>query len=47
MTEPLPNCFSIWPSAAASAFLRFSSMRAVTSGDMRAIIPYRAATGGL
>src|SRR5690348_12535119 len=26
MTEPLPNCFSIWPSAAASAFLRFSSM---------------------
>ena len=26
MTEPLPNCFSIWPSAAASAFLRFSSI---------------------
>src|SRR6202034_331164 len=26
MTEPLPNCFSIWLSAAARAFLRFSSM---------------------
>src|SRR6185369_2881250 len=26
MTEPLPNCFSIWPSAAASAFLRLSSI---------------------
>src|SRR5271167_3970136 len=26
ITEPLPNCFSIWLSAAASAFLRFSSM---------------------
>jgi hypothetical protein len=26
MTEPLPNCFSIWPSAALSAFLRLSSM---------------------
>ena len=22
MTEPLPNCFSIWPSAASSAFSR-------------------------
>ena len=29
MTEPLPNCFSIWPSAAESAFLRFSSMSIV------------------
>jgi hypothetical protein len=27
----LPNCFSICPSAAASAFFRFSSMR----GSMR------------
>ena len=27
MTEPLPNCFSIWPSAATSAFLRLSSIR--------------------
>src|SRR5687768_4085200 len=26
MTEPLPNCFSIWPSAAESAFLRLSSI---------------------
>src|ERR1700730_17148558 len=26
MTEPFPNCFSIWLSAAARAFLRFSSM---------------------
>src|SRR5262252_7307487 len=26
MTEPLPNCFSIWPSAALSAFLRLSSI---------------------
>src|SRR5512141_1891644 len=26
MTEPLPNCFSIWPRAATSAFLRFSSI---------------------
>src|SRR3984885_14317418 len=26
MTEPLPNCFSIWLSAEARAFLRFSSM---------------------
>src|SRR6185437_9263316 len=26
ITEPLPNCFSIWPNAAASAFLRFSSI---------------------
>src|SRR5258708_247487 len=26
MTEPLPNCFSIWLSAAARAFFRFSSM---------------------
>src|SRR3984893_2356191 len=26
MTEPLPNCFSIWLNAAARAFLRFSSM---------------------
>ena len=26
MTEPLPNCFSIWPSAATSAFLRLSSI---------------------
>src|SRR6185503_18729552 len=26
MTEPLPNCFSIWPSAAARAFLRLSSI---------------------
>src|SRR5450432_2816333 len=26
MTEPLPNCFSIWLSAAARAFLRFSSI---------------------
>src|SRR5688572_20195547 len=31
MTEPLPNCFSIWPSAAASAFLRFSSIVATLS----------------
>src|ERR1700693_604771 len=29
MTEPLPNCFSICPSAALSAFLRFSSIMAV------------------
>src|SRR6185369_7260753 len=29
MTEPLPNCFSIWPSAATSAFLRLSSIRCV------------------
>jgi hypothetical protein len=27
MTEPLPNCFSIWPNAAVKAFLRFSSIR--------------------
>src|SRR5690348_17683217 len=26
MMEPLPNCFSIWDSAAASALLLFSSM---------------------
>ena len=26
MTEPLPNCFSICPRAAASAFLRFGSV---------------------
>src|ERR1700742_2668180 len=26
ITEPLPNCFSIWPSAALRAFLRFSSI---------------------
>src|SRR6185312_2616101 len=26
ITEPLPNCFSIWPSAAARAFLRLSSI---------------------
>src|SRR5579859_6006352 len=26
ITEPLPNCFSIWPRAAASAFLRLSSI---------------------
>src|ERR1700733_9196348 len=26
MTEPLPNCFSIWLSAAVSAFLRLSSI---------------------
>jgi hypothetical protein len=26
MTEPLPNCFSIWPRACASAFLRLSSI---------------------
>jgi hypothetical protein len=26
MTAPLPNCFSIWPSAALNAFLRFSSI---------------------
>src|SRR6185369_14037281 len=26
MTEPLPNCFSICPSAALNAFLRFSSI---------------------
>lgn len=26
MTDPLPNCFSIWPRACASAFLRLSSI---------------------
>jgi hypothetical protein len=31
MTEPLPNCFSICPSAAVSAFLRLSSIAAVLS----------------
>ena len=25
MTDPLPNCFSIWPSAASNAFIRSSS----------------------
>jgi hypothetical protein len=32
ITDPLPNCFSIWLSAAASAFLRFSSIL-VTCGQ--------------
>jgi hypothetical protein len=27
----LPNCFSIWPSAATSAFLRFSSIALLVS----------------
>jgi hypothetical protein len=26
MTAPLPNCFSIWPSAASSAFFLFASI---------------------
>jgi hypothetical protein len=26
MTEPLPNCFSIWPSAATKAFFLLSSI---------------------
>lgn len=30
MMEPLPNCFSIWPSAAANAFCLFSSIAIVT-----------------
>ena len=32
MTEPLPNCFSIWLSAADSAFLRFSSIGCLSAG---------------
>jgi hypothetical protein len=38
MIEPLPNCFSIWESAAASALLLFSSM--VFPFKNRAIIAY-------
>jgi hypothetical protein len=30
MMEPLPNCFSIWPSAAANAFCLFSSIAIIT-----------------
>lgn len=30
MIEPLPNCFSIWPSAAANAFCLFSSIAIFT-----------------
>src|SRR5690606_23163857 len=32
ITEPLPNCFSIWLSAAERAFLRFSSIRSSCRG---------------
>src|SRR5690606_33249446 len=41
MTEPLPNCFSIWPSAADSAFLRFSSIESASMGacGSEAIMP--------
>src|SRR5688572_24086398 len=42
MTEPLPNCFSIWPSAAESAFFRLSSiakspLRSVRFGERERI----------
>jgi len=30
MTEPLPNCFSIWPNAAANAFFLFSLLSAIS-----------------
>ena len=30
MIEPLPNCFSIWESAAARAFALFSSILGVS-----------------
>ena len=33
ITEPLPNCFSIWPRAAASARFLFSSIAVVLKGS--------------
>src|SRR5580700_4507624 len=45
MTDPLPNCFSICPSAAVSAFLRFSSMAAVLS--IGVVLPSAAAVSGI
>ena len=34
MIEPLPNCFSIWPTAASSAFIRSCRSRASSVGGM-------------
>src|SRR6185436_7476991 len=44
MTEPLPNCFSIWPSAAERAFLRLSSI--LSLDEWVGVAAARAAIGG-
>ena len=40
MTEPLPNCFSIWPSAASSALSR--SVSAISLSSVSALRPVPA-----